>query len=94
MKPMDIYNQVRAANPAVRLATVTIWADGTISMMAENEEGTIANSLEELCAKLAAIVVKTDAEKAAEELAACIAKEAELRAKVAALTQQAEGEAK
>ena len=75
----ETLDKIRAANPKLKLRSINFWDDGQIgASVTVSNEWCCENTVDELCAKLAAIKVKTPEEIKAEEIAT-------LKAKLAAL---------
>lgn len=89
MKPKDIFDQVKLANPALEFSFITIWDDGEIATQPTNSSNRIsAQSFDEFCAKLAETKIESPSEKLARELADIEKLADDKRAELAKITNQ------
>ena len=76
---IETLNKIRAANPAIEIRSISFYNDNTIAITVVGENIFLCeDSVEELCAKLAEVKIKTPEEKKDEEIA-------RLKSKIAAL---------
>jgi hypothetical protein len=87
INPQEILVRVQAANPNLKLKSVTIWDDGQVSTTPVEGGWIIANTLEELFEKFSMLKFKTEAEKIEDELLVAENKANELRKKLAELSK-------